>query len=134
MQLRDLADPPGVRGLDLLRTVTRLRSDPLAFLRDLRRNHGDVARVALAHRSFVLVSHPDGIRHVLVDNARAYGKNTATFAKVRSVVGDGLLTSDGDDWLRRRRIAQPAFSHEHTLTLAPLVVRSTSAMIARWRR
>jgi cytochrome P450 len=88
----------------------------------------------MAHRTFYLVSHPDGIRHVLVDNARNYSKDTATYRKVRSLLGNGLLTSDGDAWLRRRRIIQPAFHHERMAVLAPLVTDATAAMLARWRR
>lgn len=123
--------PPSAASL--FRTVGALRRDPLEFLVRARRLHGDVARIPLAHRTFYLLSHPDHVRHVLLDNARNYSKDTATYRKLRSLVGSSLLTSDDESWRRRRRLAQPAFHKERTAALGPVVTRATSAMLERWR-
>jgi len=128
--LGSLRLPPGPSSA--FRTAAALRRDPLGFVTEAQRRFGDVARIPLWHRTFYLVSHPDGVRHVLIDNARNYGKDTATFSKLRSLFGAGLLTSDGEDWLRRRRIAQPAFGRERLAAIVPVVVQATAAMIARW--
>lgn len=119
-------------GPSFFATLRGLRRDPLAFFTEASLAHGDVARIPLAHRSFVLVTHPAGFQHVLVDNARGYDKRTPTFAKVRGILGEGLLTSDGDEWLRRRRIVQPAFHKDGAAMLVPVVAAATRAMLDRW--
>lgn len=58
-----------------------------------------------------LVSHPDGIRYVLRDNAGNYRKG-AFFRSIALLQGQGLLTSEGEEWQRQRRAAQPAFSQD----------------------
>ncbi len=119
-------------GPSFFATLGGLRRDPLAFFTEVSLAHGDVARIPLAHRSFLLVTHPQGFQHVLVDNARGYDKRTPTFAKLRSILGEGLLTSDGDAWLRRRRIVQPAFHKDGAAMLVPVVAAATRAMLDRW--
>jgi cytochrome P450 len=125
---------PGPPPHAFLSTLRALGRDPLAFFLDAQRRYGDVVRIPLAHRSFVVVSHAEGMRHVLVDNARNYDKRTASFAKLRAVVGEGLLTADDDGWLERRRVAQPAFAKDRLAALLPIVARETTAMLDRWRR
>jgi cytochrome P450 len=124
--------PPSPPGPSFFATLGALPRDPLGFFTEVSRTHGDVARIPLAHRSFVLVTHPDGFQRVLVDNARNYDKRTPTFAKIRGILGEGLLTSDGDEWLRRRRIVQPAFHKDGAATLLPVVAAATRAMLDRW--
>ena len=58
-----------------------------------------------------LVSHPDGVRHVLRDNAGNYRKG-AFFRSIALLQGQGLLTTEGDEWQRQRRAVQPAFSQD----------------------
>lgn len=118
---------------DLVSTLLGLARDPLAFLTSAQERWGDVVRLPLGHRSFVLVTHPEGVRHVLVENARNYDKDTRTFAKIRGVVGGGLLTSDGEAWLRRRRAAQPAFLQSRVAAVAPIIASAADAMVGRWR-
>src|SRR5438874_13143235 len=68
----------------------------------------DAIRFRVANKQIHLLTHPDHVRHVLVDRARSYAKQTRGYTAMRSVVGQGLLTSEGDFWLRQRRLAQPA--------------------------
>jgi cytochrome P450 len=60
-------------------------------------------------------------------------KDTWTFGLLRSVLGDGLLTSDGEAWRCQRRIVQPAFHRALLESLASIVLDETDAMLARWR-
>ena len=110
-----------------------LARDPLGYLLDAQRRSGDVVKLSLAHRSFVLVSHPDGVRRVLVDNAGNYDKLTPTFEKIRGIVGSSL-TAEGDAWLERRRAAQPGFLENRVAELGPILADSTHRLIEQWRR
>lgn len=71
----------------------------------------DIARVPRFRLPTYLVSHPDGVGHVLRDNAGNYRKG-AFFRSIAQLQGQGLLTSEGEEWQRQRRAAQPAFRQD----------------------
>jgi cytochrome P450 len=79
-----------------------------------------------------LVVHPEGVKHVLQDNARNYSKDTFQYNLLSSITGRGLLTSDGDFWLRQRRLAQPAFHRQRIAAFAELMTGYAEAMLVRW--
>ncbi len=96
-------DAPGPRGLALLGSLRAiLWGDAIAaFLADAR-DHGDVFRYHLGPVTFWMINHPDHVRHVLQENQRNYRKSF-NYDELKPVMGEGLLTSDGDKWLRQRR-------------------------------
>jgi cytochrome P450 len=96
-------------GLPLLGNVVEFRRRPLGLLLELQEQHRDIAFLDLAGIDAHAAFAPDLAAHVLQKNARNYTKDTPAYRVLRLMVGDGLLTSDGDLWLRQRRIAQPAF-------------------------
>jgi cytochrome P450 len=111
-----------------------LRRDPLGFLVDCHRTHGDVVRVSFRYvswRTFVL-AHPRDIRHVLQENHRNYWKGII-FAKLKRIGGQGLVFSDGDLWRRQRQLVQPAFHRERIAAMAGMMADATAAMLDRWR-
>lgn len=124
--------PPGPRGLPLLGVLPEIRRDSLGFLRRTHAAYGDVAGYRLGPMRSHLVAHPDGVRHVLQEHVRNYTKDHISYKLVGWVVGDGLLTSKGDTWLRQRRLVQPAFHRQRIAALADLMVRRTEAMLASW--
>ena len=83
--------------------------DPLGFMTSLRRSRGLVVDVPFpGGHDFVLLSDPNLIRGVLVEERSAFVKGRALQA-ARRLLGDGLLTSEGADHRRRRRLIQPVF-------------------------
>jgi cytochrome P450 len=83
--------------------------DPLGFMTSLRRSLGTAVDVPFpGGHDFVLLSDPDLIRGVLVEERSAFVKGRALQA-ARRLLGDGLLTSEGSDHRRRRRLIQPVF-------------------------
>src|SRR5262249_35734018 len=100
--------PPSPPGRPLTGHLHRLRRDPLDFYVRCAREHGDVVALRFAWRSVWLLSHPDLVEAVLVTRARDFGKHWALRLNP-AVFGNGLLTSEGDFWLRQRRLIQPAF-------------------------
>jgi cytochrome P450 len=100
--------PPGPRGVPWLGMLPAVRRDPTGtFLRAAIR-YGDVVQFQIGPRRGFLLTNPADIRRVLQDNARNYHKSPL-YEKLKITIGNGLLTSEDDFWLRQRRIAQPAF-------------------------
>ena len=84
--------------------------DPIGTVAGRFARYGDVYRVQFADGALYVLRHPDHVREVLVNQAGAFGKGHTAFARLGDVLGDSLLTSEGDDWRRQRRLVQPAFA------------------------
>ena len=123
--------PPGPRGLPILGSLLDIRRDPTGvFLRAALR-YGDVAYFKVGPRQGYLITNPDDVRHVLQDNARNYQKSPL-YQKLRMHLGNGLLTSEGEFWLRQRRIAQPAFHRQRVAGLANVMAVAAREAAAQW--
>lgn len=124
------ADGPVPR--EMLRDLLAIRRDPLAYLEGVVARFGDLVAFPLPRTPVLLVNDPDGVRRVLIDNARAYSKATIQYGSLSLVTGGGLLTADGDDWRRRRRIAQPAFHHGTLDAVAEQAVAAADRVVRAW--
>ncbi|TDD80403.1 cytochrome P450, partial [Actinomadura darangshiensis] len=82
-------------------------------------------------RSFFLLSRPEHAERVLVANQDNYVK-AFTYRPLRAVLGDGLLTSEGETWRRHRRVVQPVFSQRHVTGFAPQMVETAEQVVRRW--
>ena len=108
------------------------REDPLGLFETMREVHGDVARGRIMHKKLLFLFHPEDIKHVLVDNVSNYRKQTRGYTQLRMLLGNGLVTSEGDFWLRQRRIAQPAFARRRIASFAETMLSNTDDRIATW--
>jgi cytochrome P450 len=107
--------------------------DPLPYLEGVARTGAPVARVPFpGGHSFHFVSDPDLIRRALVDEHASFVKGRALRAS-RRLLGDGLLTSEGADHLRRRRMIQPVFRRAVIETYGAEMVAAAERTSARWR-
>jgi len=106
----------------------------VGLLMRARRDHGDVVRLRLASTTAHLLCHPRGIRHVLQTHHTHYSKKTRGIAKLRAILGNGLLTNDGDSWLRQRRTMQPAFHRERIQGFGALMAGAASSQLDAWER
>ena len=123
--------PPGPRGVPLLGMLPALRRDPLRVFMDAAARFGDVAFFKIGSRRGYLITNPADVRHVLQDNARNYRKSPL-YQKLRTSLGDGLLTSEGAFWLRQRRIAQPAFHRQRIEAFAGVMTDAAAETAAHW--
>ncbi|HZI05063.1 MAG TPA: cytochrome P450, partial [Archangium sp.] len=123
--------PPGPRGHWLLGSLPERRSDPLGLFLRGREQYGDVVRYRMGPLSLFQLSHPDAVKHVLVDNVQGYSK-TFLMQRLRPVLGQGLLLSEGGVWMRQRRLAQPAFHRERLALLATTMTDVIGAALRRW--
>ena len=124
---------PGPRGLEVLKTILRFQRDPLETLVDLTARYGDVITYRFGPFRVVLLNHPEAVQRALVENHPNYGKRHSPFYRMlKNMLGGGLLTNDGEDWLRQRRLAQPAFQRRKLEALGPMMVDCTNQMIDEW--
>jgi cytochrome P450 len=89
----------------------QFKKDPLAFFATHACQMGQLYRIKLLQKEYVVVNHPDAIRHILVNNVKKYSRRKS-YAFLQELLGDGLLTSEGEAWRKQRRLSQPAFSKE----------------------
>jgi cytochrome P450 len=124
--------PPGPRGMPVLGMLPAIRRDPAGVFMQAALQFGDVVYFRIGPRRGYLITNPDDVRHVLQDNARNYHKSPL-YDKLRMFLGNGLLTSEDDFWLRQRRIAQPAFHRQRMTALASVMASAARDAAARWQ-
>lgn len=126
-------EAPQVPGHWLWGNAPAMRAGGPDFIESLLR-YGSVVRFRVAlFRAYVVLA-PDGVRHILQENYRNYDKQVADYRMLGRILGRGLLTNDGESWLRQRRLAQPAFHRQRLAALGTLMADTTSAMLDRWER
>ena len=123
--------PPGPRGLPILGVLPAVRRNPTAVFMSAARRFGDVVYFKIGPRRGYLITNPSDVRHVLQDNARNYHKSPL-YDKLRLSLGNGLLTSEDEFWLRQRRIAQPAFHRHRIAALASVMAEAAREAAAQW--
>jgi cytochrome P450 len=109
-----------------------LNNNPLEYFTGIAREYGDIAGLRILNFRTIFVNHPDLIEEVLVTHARMYTKGRVLRAN-RHVFGEGLLTSEGDFWLRQRRLTQPAFHRARIASYAAAMVEYSQRMMDGWR-
>ncbi len=124
---------PGPTGLPLLGVLPMLAREPLGFLVHMAHRYGDVVRLPFGRGEAYLVSHPDDVRQVLVANYRNY-RRSELYEKMKPLLGEGLITSDGDLWQRQRRMIQPAFHKQRIMSFTEMMVESIQRMLERWEQ
>ena len=124
---------PGPFGHPLLGSTPALRRAPLPTLVESWRQYGDVVRFRLGG-PFVghLLVHPDAVKIVLQDNQTNYGKVPWYNDKFKSLIGEGLFTSEGGLWLRQRRLAQPAFHRQRLAGLGAIMTDAATELLEHW--
>jgi cytochrome P450 len=103
------ARPPGPRGVGIA-AQRAIRRDPLGYFQSLSRRHGGLIRVPLGPIRYFAVAEPALIEQVLVRDAHRYEKGMS-IRRARVVLGEGLLTSEGELHRRHARLIAPVFSH-----------------------
>jgi cytochrome P450 len=125
-------EPPGSFLLGHLRLM---RNSPLPSLTRFAREYGDFVRLRFpGGKMGHLVSSPEWVKYVLAENQKNYDKETHGFSKLRSLLGRGLVTSEGDFWLRQRRLIQPAFHRQRLASFAQLMARDAAELADEWER
>ncbi|WP_332628451.1 cytochrome P450 [Halalkalibacter flavus] len=122
----------GPKGTLLAGNLIDFRKDPLHFLNDLRLNYERVAKIRFANRQIYMLMSPDLIKEALVTKSASFEKSKA-FKEINPLVGEGLLTSEGEFHLRQRRMMQPSFKKTHIKLYADQMSKVAIAAIEEWQ-
>ncbi len=97
--------------------------------------YGDIVKINDAKRKDCgyIVTNPDAVKHILISNHSNYLKGTG-FERVKMLLGNGIIVSDGDFWRRQRTMIQPAFSRKNILRLCDMIKTSTQNLIPKWQQ
>lgn len=125
---------PGPQGPELIFKIRTIQRNPLEFMLQSIARYGDFVQFPIGQRMVYLVNEPRYIKHILLDNHQNYSKDTIQYNQLARVTGRGLLTSDGEFWLRQRRLAQPAFHKSRIEKLDQVIVRYTHQMLDGWEQ
>ncbi|MBY0372594.1 MAG: cytochrome P450 [Bryobacteraceae bacterium] len=123
--------PPGPAGVSI-RHFLALRRQPLATMCALWHEYGDLAHVRFGPQHVYLVCEPELIQQILVTRSRQFIKGRV-LQKAKRVLGEGLLTSEGEHHLRQRRLVQPAFHRDRLIGYAGQMVECATRHRDRWR-
>jgi cytochrome P450 len=128
--------PPGPPPRDGLLATARYAAgfllDPMGFVGGRFARYGDIYYAPSKGRGLYVLRHPDHLREVLVTRAASFTKTHTAFARLSLVLGDGLLTTDGDTWKRQRRMVQPAFAHDRLAGYAQVMVEEAARAASSW--
>jgi cytochrome P450 len=108
--------------------------DQLGFIERARREYGDVVWMRFLYVPAIFLYHPDDVEYVLVTNPKNFIKSMSLRSNFfQRLVGNGLLTSQGEEWKRARRLSQPAFHRERVASYASVMVDYTRRLAAKWQ-
>jgi cytochrome P450 len=124
--------PAGPKGHWLLGSLPDFRRDQLGFHLFCARKYGDVVPYRLGPRRMIYVFHPDIIEEVLVTRHRDFAKS-AILSLLEPLLGNGLLLSEGETWLRQRRLVQPGFHRERVAGYGDIMRAYTEERLLRWK-
>ncbi|WP_351234021.1 cytochrome P450 [Streptomyces sp. NPDC002133] len=128
---------PGPAGLPLLGSMFDLKRDSLGTYLNARRAYGDVVRFTAGppglRAELYAVFSAEGAQQVLATESANFRKDNTFYQEVRESFGNGLLTSQDEDYLRQRRLVQPLFTRRRVDRYAAAVTDETTALLANWR-
>ncbi|MDO8185676.1 cytochrome P450 [Conexibacter sp. JD483] len=126
------AFPPGPGDFSLARTFRFVR-DPLPILLPAYQRYGPIFSMRLLHGRVVFMLGPEANHYVTVSHASNFHWREGSFGDLIPLLGDGLLTIDGDYHRRARRIMLPAFHRERIAAAGETMVQETLKALAGWQ-
>src|SRR5262245_54257242 len=124
--------PPGPNPILPGFNFLAIRRDPIKFLTNLTEQYGDLVHFKLGPQPVFLLNHPDYIRDVLVTHNKNFMKGEG-LQRAKRLLGEGLLTSEGEFHLRQRRLSQPAFHRQQIAGYAATMVEYAARKRDGWR-
>lgn len=129
-----LRKPPGPKAPPIIGLLPKLKEGGfLPLMHDLRKEYGDLVFVDFGPIKAYLVSNPDWLHQILVENHTNYIKGKL-YAKLYPLMGQGLVTSNGDFWRRQRKMAAPAFHKQAIDGFFRVFSEEALERAARWSR
>lgn len=126
---QDVFELPGPEGNTIVGNLIDLSNDPLGFLSQCR-DYGDIVPLRLGLTPVCLIVNPDLIEQVLKD--RETFVKSRGFRVLKTLLGEGLLTAEGESWFWQRRLAQPVFHQKRINSYGATMVEYSDRMLQTW--
>lgn len=128
------AKPPGLPH-GKVRTAAQLLRNPdmLAHLSVFDERQTDLVHWRVGFQRYFASRSPEHVEHVFIGGHDRYRKATH-YRLIAAVTGEGLLTAEGDDWARNRKLIQPIFAKRHLDALVPHMTAATADFLDRWQQ
>lgn len=124
---------PVLNGQSAFTTLKQLKSDPLSFYMGNRAKFGDYLCVkTLPTFDFYVLTRPSAVEQILQSHQKNYKKPDFFLKSTNLLFGNGIFTSEGEFWMKQRRLSQPAFHRNHIGAMAQVIVDSVEKLLARW--
>jgi cytochrome P450 len=107
------------------------RNDPIGLYTRAMREYGPIVRFRMGFFSLILPTDPQYLEHVLLKSPEKYSKG-AIWKKMESIIGKGLITSEGEQWRRQRKLVQPVFDRQRWPKIVSMVHREVSKQLEGW--
>ncbi len=124
--------PPGPRGVEQVRLLVDFLRDQIGCLRRINDRYGPISAFRIGLYDTVMITEPDAIEEVLLEKSASFQKDMYTH-ELSMLLGEGLLTSEGDKWRRHRKLISPNLRRKHIAHYADVMVERTEQMLAGWR-
>jgi cytochrome P450 len=124
--------PPGPKRNLPFMSLLAYRRGPLAYFQNLAKRYGDISFFRIGPQEAFFLNHPDLVKDLLVTNNQNFMKGLV-LQRAKRLLGEGLLTSEGEFHRRQRRLAQPAFHRQRIASYADVMIDYASRTSERWR-
>ncbi len=123
---------PSVKGVFFFGHALEFGRDPLTFMLNIQKNYKRFAQLRIVHLKINLILTAEDAKYVLQENNKSFIKGRA-YRVLSMVLGNGMLTSNGDFWHRQRKLAQPAFYKQRLALLVDTISDETNLLIKNWQ-
>jgi cytochrome P450 len=128
---QDILTLPTLPHDPIVDNLAEYSQDPLGFMTRCAREFGEIVPLRFGNQLSCLLTNPDHISEVLKD--RILFVKARDTRGLRVILGEGLLTSEGDFWQQQRRLSQPVFHQQRIECYGAMMVDYTEQMLRRWR-
>jgi cytochrome P450 len=124
--------PPGPSSIIPLKLFFNFLQDPLIVLHNLSKEYGDISHFKFGKNHIYLINNPDYIKDVLVNQDNNFIKSRG-LQLAKRILGEGLLTSEGDLHRRQRQLLQPIFHPDEIPSYADIMTDYTLDISSQWQ-
>jgi cytochrome P450 len=123
--------PPYPKAAPITGHLKQFKNDPINFMLKTAKDYNDITLFKILGKKIYFINHPDYVEHVLQKNYKNYHKSPG-YKPIRLWGGTGIFTSDGEEWLRRRKLYQPAFTNSSIKNYTSVVLDNALLMTENW--
>lgn len=130
--MKDFRQLPGPKGNLFLGNALELNQNILGFIERCAEQYGEIVPLRLGLTPACFIAKPEYVKQIL-QKREIFVKNTPDWRTLRTLTGQGLVTSEGDFWLRQRRMIQPVFYQQRIKAYAETMVQYTENLLLTWK-